>query len=278
MSEQQPFAFDEDSPEPSLEMIGVNQDFTRLNEKFYAISYSLFRHLEDTHVHPRDVRAHLTVLDSMILIKEASAIVDTVSDKLETKGTLTGLFNLLNSSVWNFIDYHLMEYIIKKFGNEELKSRMTKYVCDLLIFEKHTTITQLIEVWDKQDLVPKDCEDATVTVKIDKDPTRVTVSDLNTIRKKFCGEFWPRLSEYASHVLHNCKLRIGCFVVTWRFNSGLRLELEGKACKAHEFFERNQVLSFSIGNEEVYVNKSKFTPGILFYLLLFQHFISFCPS
>ena len=268
MSGLQPFAFDEDCPEPSLEMIRVDQDFTRLNDKFYAISHSLFRHLEDTHVHPRDVRTHLTVLDSIYLIREASAIVDTVSDKLETKGTLTRLFAFLNSSVWNFIDYHLMEYIIKKFGNEDLKRRMAQYIRDLLTFETCTTITQLIEVWNKQDSVPKDCNDATATVKIDKDPTHVTVFDLNMFRKKLCGEIWPRLSEYASHVLHNCKLRIGCFVVTWRFHSGLRLELEEKACKAHEFFERNQVLSFSIGNEEVYMNKakSKFTPGILFHL------------
>ena len=266
-----PFAVDEDCPsadEPSSEMIEVNQDFTRLNDKFYAISQSLFRHLEDSHVHPRDVRTHLTVLDSMILIKEASAIVDTVSDKLETKGTLSRLYNFLNSSVWNFIDYHLLEYIIKKFGNEDLKRRMAQYICDLLTFEKHTTITQLIEVWDKQDLVPKDCEDATATVKIDKDPTRVTISDLNTLRKKICGEFWPRLSEYASYVLHNCKLKIGCFIVTWRFNSSLRSELEEKACKAHDFFEKNQVLSFSIGKEDIYVSKSKFTPGILFHLNL----------
>ena len=250
---------DKDCPsadEPSSKI----DEFNDLSDKFYAISHSLFRHLEDTHVHPRDVRAHLTVLDSRNLIKEASAI--------ETKAcTLTKLFNFLNSSVWNFIDYHLMEYVIKKFGNKDLKKRMAQYIHELEIFENHTTITQLIEVWD---FTPKDCEYATCTVKIDKDPTCVTISDLNMLRKKICGEFWPHLSECASHVLHNCKLRIGCFAVTWRFNSSLRSELEEKARKAHEFFQRNRVLSFSIGNEEVYVNKgkSKFTPGILFFCYL----------
>lgn len=242
-------------------MIRVNHEFTRLNDTFYAISQSLFRHLEDAHVHPRDVRTHLTVLNSKMLMKEASAIVDKAARELETKGTLTGLFNFLNSCVWNFMDYHLMEYVIKEFGNEELRRRMAQYIRDLQVFESHTTVSQLIEVWSEQDLAPEDCEDA--TVKIDKDPTRVTVSELNMFRKKLRVEFWPRLSEYASHVLHHCKLRTGCFVVTWKFPSSLRLELEEKACKAHDFFERNKVLSFSIGNKEVYVNKSKFTPGII---------------
>ena len=269
----EPFgSLDEDYPsadEPSKKEIQIFDNFIKLKDFFHTIYQSLCQHVD-----PGDVRAHLTLLDSMLL-KEASAIVDTVSDKLETKGTLT---KFPNSSLWNFMDYHLMEYIIEKFGSEDLKSDMTQYKRDLLTFENGTTIFQLIQIWD---FAPKD--DPTATVKIDKDPKCVTVSELDMLRKKFCGEFWPRLSKYASHVLHNCKLMIGhsCFILTWSFHSGIRSQLEEKARKAqcHGFFVRNKVLSFSIGNEEVYnviKNQSKFSPGILFHLL-FCDLILFYP-
>ena len=117
---------------------------------------------------------------------------------------------------------------------------MAQYIRDLIIFENRTTVSQLIEVWDKQDLgAPKDCDISTTW--FDKDPTHVTVSELNMFRKKLCGEFWPRLSEYASHFLHNCK----------------HFSIITPSSTEHS--------NFSIDIEEVYMNKSKLQIYFLFH-------------
>ena len=223
-------------------------EYKRLNSAFRNISCSLLRHLQDANVEPKKMRADIAIFPE-ILIKEAYTTVDKAAPDLQTKDTLTGLFSFLNACVWNFMDYHLMEHVLETYGSEELKSLMAEYVCDLKAFMSCMTVSQLMECWPGQVKVPEGFDEA--SAKIDIDPDRVTIAEMNLFREKLCGEFLPRLSKYTKYVMHHSKVKRGCFGITWIFPSSLTLELE-KAAHKHAFFEKNLITSFSVQNKEVY--------------------------
>ena len=195
------------------------------------------------------MRADIAILPEM-LIKEAYTTVDKAAPDLETKDTLTGLFSFLNACVWNFMDYHLMEHVLEIYGSEELKSLMAEYVCDLKALMSCMTVSQLMECWPGQVEVPEGFDEA--SAKIDIDPDRVTIAEMNLFREKLCVEFLPRLSKYTKYVMHHRKVKKGCFSITWMFPSSLTSKLEKAAQKEHAFFKKNFIMSFSVQNKEVY--------------------------
>ena len=123
-------------------------------------------------------------------------------------------------------------------------------MCDLKAFMSCTTVSQLMECWPGQVEVPEGFNEA--SAKINKDPDRVTIAEMNKLREKLCGKFLPRLSKYAKYVMHHSKVKKGCFSITWIFPSSITSKLEKAAHKEHAFFKKNLITSFSVQNKEVY--------------------------
>jgi hypothetical protein len=247
-----------EAAEPTDGRIAIEKEILELDGRFHAISLSLLDCLEETGVKPSQVRKHIAILPTS-LFKEAGQAIDEVADKFESKRTLTGLFSFLNATLWNFIDYHLLKYVIERFGSVFLKMHMDQYVQDLEVFESHISVHDLIEFWPGQDNMPKKYSEA--SVKIDKDPKVCTLAELNVIRQKLFVAFWPPLSEYAKLVMHFKKFLNGCFVVVWVLPSYLATEL-AKAINSLEvqaLLEENQVLSLSVQNKVLYVGPSQIT-------------------
>lgn len=214
----------------------------------------MLRHLEDTKVDAKDVRARIAILPAKI-VNEVYITVDNAAPALETKDTLIGLFNFLNALVWNFIDYHLLEYVLETYGSKELKSLMAKYVCDLKVFKRYTTVSQLMECWPGQVEVPEGFNEA--SAKINSDPNYFTIAEVDKLRVVIFTEFLPRLSKFTKFFIYYIKFKKGCFCITWMFPSSLSSELEKAAHKAQAFYKRNLISSFSVQNKEVYVDSSR---------------------
>lgn len=239
--------------------------FSQLNVTFHSITKSLLEDLCQNKIRATDIVNHIAILP-LSLIKESYASTSPVADELEDKKTLAGLLSFLNACVWNFIDYHLLEYIIEGFGSKHLKQRMKEYVKDLEQFERNTTISELIKDWPKGKEKPPEFDK--LTMKIDKSPHSCTLKELNDIRQNMCIKFWPRLSEYAQYIMYHYKHSEGCFIVTWIFPSDLALELKKFANKpsGHVFFVQNQILSFTLQGKQLYVNEKMATLGGKYYV------------
>lgn len=248
--------------EPNHEKLGVASSFSRLAETFNEMEVSLLDYLEERGMKATDVRKYISVLP-LTLIQE-SHMCTKQADKLEEIKTLTGLFNFLNKCVWNFVDYHLLEYVVSKFGSSSLKQCMKQYIQDLREFQSHTTVYDFMQCWPGRQIKPPKYDD--VTVKLDKDPKSCTVKELNDIRQNLCVEFWPRLSDYAKFVMYHYKHAEGCFVVTWLLPSDLASELIETASKPEShafrtFFMQNQIIFVSVRGREIYVDETMVTPG-----------------
>ena len=241
-------------------------------ETFDSLSASLLEYLSENGVKATEVRNHIAALPTA-LIREAGSILDKDADRLDEKKTLTGLYTFLNQSMWNFLDYHLLEYVIKKFGGDSLKSRMKQYVCKLEAFENHTSIHDLMEFWLGQGRTPVGFSEA--ALKIDRDPKHCTVAELNALRQKLCVQFWPRLSDCAKFIMHHSRHWNGCYFVVWVYPSGLTAEFEkvyplGLTAALEEaisksttltLLKESKVISLSVDNKPLFVDTESSTPG-----------------
>ena len=168
---------------------------------------------------------------------------------IREKTSLDRLFVHLDATVWNFIDYALLEHIIKLYCSHELKEEMQKYATNLLAFKKKTTISELIRFWPgRKEVSPTYCD---VVAKIDLDPEKVTLYELDEIRKELSGHFLPPLSEYA---LIHFKVRSGSIWVRWVIASDLIPVLTNSICKPNvaDFFCEHSIQCIHIRGIQVY--------------------------
>ena len=201
----------------------------------------LLQELEQNKVKATDIRYHISFLP-LQLIPECYRSTKESFDELEKLKTLTGLFHFLNGQVWNFIDYHLLEYVISKFGSQRLKQCMEQYAADLKKYKSHATVHEFMQFWPTRQK-PPNYDD--ITVKLDKDPKLYTLRELDEFRQNLSVEFLPRLSDYAKFVTYHYSHAEGSFIVTWILPPGLVSEFEAvaRSPKGQAFFVQNQVLS-----------------------------------
>ena len=202
---------------------------------------SLLKEMQQNGVEATDVRNHISVLP-LPLIPECYRSTKDSFDELEKLKTLTGLFHFLNGQVWNFIDYHLLEYVMKKFGSQRLKQCMEQYAIDLKEHNKSATVHEFMKFWPTRQM-PLNYDD--ITVKLDKDPKVYTMGELDEFRQNLNVKFWPHLSDYAIFVTYHYSQGVGCFEVTWILPPGLVSDFEevARSPEGQAFFAQNQVLS-----------------------------------
>ena len=195
---------------------------------------SLLEELQQNGVEVIKVRNHISVLP-LELIQECYRSTEESSDELEKRKNLSGLFGFLNAHVWNFIDYHLLEYVISKFGSTHLKQRIKQYAMDLKEYNSPATVQEFMQFWPAGKK-PPNYDD--INMKLNEDPNSYTMRKLDELRRNMNVEFWPRLSDYAKFVTFHYSTSGGCFEVTWILPPGLVPEFEAvaRSPKGRAFF------------------------------------------
>ena len=82
----------------------------------------------------------------------------------------------------NYMNYELLQLIIKKFGNSPLKEGMSGYVVELKTFEMKTTIVEFVAATNDSTEIPE-CY-RSVIVKINRDASQCTLHEVREFIKK----------------------------------------------------------------------------------------------
>ena len=114
--------------------------------------------------------------------------------EIDGQSVVTSSVFLLFNPLFAFIDYDLLNHMIKKFGSAELKSEMALYIEDVKIFMRETTVGDLIDHWPGCE-VP-DLNYAKLKAKFRDDPKTYTLERLNKFRRKFCSQVRDSLSSF----------------------------------------------------------------------------------
>ena len=195
----------------------------------------------------------LTVIDSLTslptkLKKEYEKVITESLPSLEKKETLPELFVHLNP-LFSFIDYGLLQYMIKEYGNDTLNKDMKTYCNDMQVFMKQTTIKELIdcECLPGQRKTPPNFE--VLKAKIGEDASKCTLEHINSLRNRFFAEV--RLSEIIF-----CLIALedsNSFIVSWLVPSILVPDLIESAREIEEsFFDMENIISLSVSNRWLY--------------------------
>ena len=247
-----------DTFEHSDKLLSVKENILKLENSFHELAYRLLGELREKNIHVNNIVDCLTVTQ-WSKNKEVYNLVHEKMDEMENEKTLRRLINLLNT-VWNFLDYHLLEYIIIKFGSKSLKENMRQYVSDFENFQQNTTLYHFTQCWPGRQKKPP--EYVKVTAELRLDPKTCTLHKLDELRRTIQREFFPSLSKYISTLLDD-KHEMGSFVITWILPPQLADQLIRGAIRPenHHFFKENNILSFSVRNQLLYNEKRLHVQG-----------------
>ena len=204
----------------------------------------------------------LTVIDSLTslptkLKKEYEKTIIEALPPLSKEETIQKLFFQLNP-LFSFIDYGLLQYIIKEYGNDTLNKDMKTYCDDIQLFMKQTTIKELIDCkcLPGQRNTPPDFD--VLKAKIGEDAGKCTLEEINTLRKRFCAEV--KLSEVVF-----CLIALedsNSFIASWLVPSILVPDMIESAREIDEsFFDMKSIISLSVGNQWLYNTAAGLTSG-----------------
>ena len=96
--------------------------------------------------------------------------------------TVSELFYMLGP-LFSFLDYHLLKYLISKFGSEKLITDMSLFKEALKCFMRETTVNDMIKHWPGvREKYSKHYSE--LWVKISKDREKYTLKELRHFQKK----------------------------------------------------------------------------------------------
>ena len=192
--------------EKSVDIDITIEDFER---QFRSLQKEILSQLVKRGVDPATMINSLTLLP-LKLRKEYEKAIQELLPSLSSKCKegIDKLFFHLNH-LFSFLDYGLLEYIIKEYGSDTLKQDMTTYSSDICIFMKETTIKQLVDHLPGQIKIPPNF--SLIEAKIGEDASKCTLEQLNKIRKRYCSEI--KLSDIVFHLV--AVVESNSFIVRW---------------------------------------------------------------
>jgi hypothetical protein len=176
------------------------------------------------------------------LRKEYESSIAKRIRRMRSETQVYELFIIHLNPLISFIDYGLIEYVIKKFGSDALKRDMRSYCSDMIVFMKETTIKQLIEAdhFPGQTEIPP--KFSLIEAKIDEDASKCTLEQLNRLRKRYCSEV--KLSNIVFHLV--AVVESNSFIVRWLVPSALVSDVVRSTENVSKSFYREYKITFLI--------------------------------
>ena len=200
----------------------------------------------------QEVLHALTLLPTKLRNEYQKLILDKLPT-LRSEESISELFLHLNP-LFSFLDYSLLEYIIKVFGSTSLKDKMNSYCSEVQKFMSHTTVQQLIDYWPCEEEIAPNISKMVAT--IERDPRTYNLLELDAIRRKICIR--ARLFDVICAVV-SVKYSHS-FVVTWGVPSILASDMIKSLELAHDgFFSENDIHILSVGDKLVHSPLTKFS-------------------
>lgn len=165
---------------------------------------------------------------------------------------LEDIFSSWNQDlIWSFLDFTLLERIVKKYGSSELNNSMKEYSSRLKDFRKRTIVSRLMCIWLDPN-PPKEYERCkTLIHNLNIKADECTLEKLELLRKRSCDKLLKGipLSE-AALVLF--RLKLGCISLTWivRIDWVQNIREALVQCVIDgEYFKENDIISLELDGE-----------------------------
>ena len=223
----------------------VESKIEELEAQFRGLHSCILKELkENKALDIEEVLHALTLLPTKLRNEYQKLILDKLP-KLQSEESISKLFFHLNS-LFSFVDYSLLEYIIKIFGSTSLQDRMKSYCSEVRNFMSHTTVQQLIDYWPCEEEIAPNISKMVATIK--RNPQTCSLVELDAIRRKICIR--ARLFDVICAVVSVKNSH--SFVVTWGVPSILAPDIiKSLELADGSFFSENDIHTLSVGDKPV---------------------------
>ena len=169
-------------------------------------------------------------------------ILATAEDSIDTRLVSAKHFRQLNP-LFIFIDYSLLNHIVSDFGSTTLKEDMSKYVDDIKVFMKETTVGDLMEHWPGHEIPQLNRMYSKMIAKFKGDPQTYTLERVDKFRRRFCS--YVRLSEFVCGLVSFEPSE--SFFAVWIIPTAIAPQLTEAISKIDEaFFQEEHILAVAV--------------------------------
>ena len=167
----------------------------------------------------------------------------TTEDSIDTSIVSAKHFHQLNP-LFVFIDYNLLKHIISEYElSTMLNKDMSKYVDDVKIFMKETTVADLMEHWPGHEVPRLNRLYSKMIAKFNGDPQTYTLENVDKFRRRLCS--YVRLSEFVCGLVSFEPSE--SFFAVWIFPTAIAPQLTEAISKIDEaFFQDEHILAVAI--------------------------------
>ena len=130
------------------------------------------------------------------------------SSEIAKATTVDEIFSILNS-YWNFLNCSLLAHIISKFGDEELKRELSRYVTALQAFRTQTKISDFVQTCTSNPKPSPQC--VSIKAKMGSEWEPCTLEDAEKYR-----QYMAHISSLADYVLYLERGAPGSIYLSWR--------------------------------------------------------------
>ncbi len=161
----------------------VENKFHELDKRFRDLSFEAQTEIRQT-TELFKFKDKLTSLPLGIR-KEHSGFLQLKLNTIVEADSVEEIFIISLSPYWSFLDFNLLDYLVRELGSSELQTKMEEYRNDLTQFQRATTVSQVAGLWPSSiEDPPKACR---LNMNLNKNPLDFTLEQVGELRRKFCS-------------------------------------------------------------------------------------------
>ena len=181
-----------------------------LKFKFADLLLETHRYLQFSKVSIEEFRIYVSFMSSSSRNSSSLFFHDHLPS-LSTASTIDQIFAILNENqYWNHFNYHLLEAVVRKFGDEKIQKQLEVYIDDLTAFESSVSLSQYTVSLPSVDKAPSRPDFTPVKTTIEQDWNAFSLLETRGLQKKMCTEF-----EINEHSLIFQSAEEGSVIITW---------------------------------------------------------------
>ena len=221
----------------------------KFQERFFDLQKAALNKIIESKISVSEFRRKLIILPCSIKEKNKKFVTEKFS-LFEKAESIECIFTHI-SFYLSFIDFTLLEHIIKQLGSELLKEQMSHYVQDMKEFKSKTIISDALKYLPKPTLEEQANPPADFSVlktKINVDINVATLEKLDEYGKEFADELSLSHLAFFLFSIEEC-----CLLVTWLIPTTLETHIyEVIQQKNVSFFLNNSFLELSLSGKQLY--------------------------
>ena len=213
-------------------------DFAQMEMEFLDIHKEFIISLKKNGIGVDDITSEIASLPENVNCYVYKPLMEVIN-KIEETNKFVSLFSILKSELYNFIEYHLLEYLIKKYGSEAMKKQMSKYVDNLKKFQETALVANLVKFWEHRDKISI-LANILDKVQVKFSDEKLTIKTVEKFRNDLLHAFLPNFVDCS--IIFYESIKDGCSFLA---PPDLVDILENKINKK-DLFDKYQLISMSI--------------------------------